>query len=527
MNNHAPLLLAFAALCMSFSLARAADNTQGIVADSEIAPGPFKADKDSLKTYQCPAWFRDAKLGFWAHWGPQAVPRQGDWYARGMYQSMTYGPDGKPKYPSAQYKYHVAHYGSPADFGYKDLIKLWTAEKWDPEKLMALYKKAGARYFVSMGVHHDNFSMWNSKLNRWNAVNYGPKKDVVALWQKAARKEGLRFGVSEHLVYSYTWFQTSHGTDFDGPKKGVPYDGADPKFQDLYHPPRPDYNSPELKAHTTTNPDDYRDWFNRIKELVDVVHPDLLYSDCGVPFGNVGEHLIAHYYNQSAAQNGGKTDVVYNCKVGSGDSWVKDLERGRMRDVQPHPWQTDTSVGDWFYRTGQKYKTSGEIIQMLTDIISKNGNLLINIVQTPEGDLEPDVLKILDDLGAWTSANGEAVYGSRPWRIAGEGPSMNPAELDKIKGRSEVVSYTSKDIRFTTHDGALYLFCLGAPEQDIQVKSLAAQGGLADKPVQEVQLLGSSEKTGWKQNADALVIQKPAKAPFASANVYRIRFATQ
>ena len=196
-------------------------------AQDEISAGSdttFKPNKESLKQYKYPEWFRDAKFGIWAHWGPQAVPRQGDWYARKMYEE---GSD--------DYKYHVAHYGHPSKFGYKDIIPLWKAERWDPEKLMALYKKAGAKYFVSMGTHHDDFFLWNSKIHKWNAVNYGPKKDVVGIWQAAAKKEGLRFGVSEHLGASFTWFQSSHRSDTTGPMKGIPYDGANPMYQDLYH----------------------------------------------------------------------------------------------------------------------------------------------------------------------------------------------------------------------------------------------------------------------------------------------------
>jgi alpha-L-fucosidase len=190
---------------------------------SQISTGFFKSTEESFQQYRCPEWFRDAKLGFWAHWGPQAVPRQGDWYARKMYIEED-----------PAYRYHVSHYGHPSEFGYKDIIPLWKAERWDPEKLMALFKKAGAKYFVSMGSHHDNFFLWDSALHPWNSVNYGPHKDVVGLWREAAKKEGLRFGVSEHLGASFTWFQPSHESDKTGPKAGVPYDGNNPMYQYLY-----------------------------------------------------------------------------------------------------------------------------------------------------------------------------------------------------------------------------------------------------------------------------------------------------
>src|SRR5450759_3366010 len=171
-----------------------------------VSEGPFKPTDESLQQFQAPEWFRNAKFGIWAHWGPQAVPRQGDWYAKRMYQE---GGDA--------YKYHLEHYGHPSVFGYKDIIPLWKAEKWDPDKLMELYKKAGAKYFVSMGTHHDDFFLWDSKIHKWNSVNMGPKKDVVAIWQQAAKKQGLKFGVTEHLGASYTWFQTAHGSDKQEP----------------------------------------------------------------------------------------------------------------------------------------------------------------------------------------------------------------------------------------------------------------------------------------------------------------------
>ena len=332
----------------------AADEATPPITESEIAAGPFKPTDESLKQYQYPDWFRDAKFGIWAHWGPQAVPRHGDWYAKRLYLGPSVdAKTGKPKEADADYKDHLERYGHPSKVGYKDIIPLWKAEKWEPEKLMALYKKAGAKYFVSMGTHHDNFFLWDSKIHRWNAVKMGPKRDVVGTWQKAAQAEGLRFGVSEHLGASFTWFQPSHGSDATGPMAGVPYDGNDPANQDLYHQKA----EPGDTKWYSNNPAWHREWFNSIKELIDGYHPDLLYSDGPLPFGDVGRSMLAHLYNTDAAKHGGKTEAVYNCKQVSEGKWVQDLERGVMDGINPQPWQTDTSIGDWFYRTGQKYKT--------------------------------------------------------------------------------------------------------------------------------------------------------------------------
>jgi alpha-L-fucosidase len=460
-----------------------------------IAPGPFEPTLDSFKQYKYPDWFRDAKLGMWAHWGPQAVPMDGDWYARGMYEEGN-----------GHYKHHVANYGHPSEHGYKDIIPLWKAEKWDPERLMALYKKAGAKYFVSMGSHHDNFFLWNSKLHRWNAVAMGPKRDVVGDWQKAARKEGLRFGVSEHLGASFTWFQSSHRADKAGPKAGVPYDGADAKYQDLYHFPA----EPNDKGWYSNNPKWQQQWYEEIKELVDNYHPDLLYTDGGVPFGNeVGRSMIAHLYNADAQRHGGKTEVVYTCKQQSNGMWVEDLERGVMPGIRPHPWQTDTSIGDWYYNKNWKYRGADWVIRMLVDIVSKNGNLLINVVQRPDGSLDPEPEQILAEMAKWIAINGEAIYETRPWLIHGEGPV-------RAKGGhfGEDFAYSAKDIRFTMKgDKTLYAFAMGWPaDGKIVIRSLAKFPEVTGK-VTGVSLLGYAGQVKWTHDADGLAVQLPAEKP--------------
>lgn len=495
-----------------------------ILPESQLFAQTFKPTDESFKQYQYPEWFRDAKFGIWAHWGPQAVPRQGDWYARKMYESdildrKTNQPTGKS---SKEYLYHVEHYGHPSKFGYKDIIPLWKAERWDPEQLMALYKKVGAKYFVSMATHHDNFFLWNSKIHSWNSVNMGPKKDVVGLWQKAAKKEGLRFGVSEHLGASYTWFQTSRGADKSGPMAGVPYDGTNPAFEELYHPK----TSPDDKAWLTNNPENQKNWLACITELIDTYQPDLLYSDSELPFGEVGRNMLAYYYNQNKTKNGGKLEAVYTCKLRASDGrWVQDVERGALDSISPYPWQTDTSIGDWYYRTGQKYMTGTQVIQMLIDIVSKNGNLLLNVVQTPEGDLEPDVLNILDEIGKWTPANGEGIYGTRPWKIYGEGPSTQKNQAKgQFGGVKDVRPYESSDIRFTTKGKTLYAFCMNAPTGDIKITSLGKTSKLNDNAIASIQILGSKEKLIWKQEANALVIAKPSKLPDWQVVTFKIAF---
>jgi alpha-L-fucosidase len=458
-----------------------------------VEAGPFQPTMESLKKYDCPEWFRDAKFGIWAHWGPQAVPMDGDWYARGMYE-----PGNK------HYKYHLEHYGHPSKFGYKDIIPLWKAEKWDPDRLMRLYKNAGAKYFVSMGSHHDNFFLWNSKLHPWNAVNMGPKRDVVGDWQKAAQKYGLRFGVSEHLGASFTWFQSSHGADKEGPKAGVPYDGADPKNQDLYHFPA----EPGDNGWYSNNTKWQRQWYAEIKELVDNYHPDLLYSDGGVPFGNeVGLSMIAHFYNANAANHGGKVEAIYNCKQQSEGRWVEDLERGVMPKIDPHPWQTDTSIGDWYYNRDWKFRPVSWVIHMLVDNVSKNGNLLLNVVQRPDGSLDPEVEQMLEQLAQWNAIHGEAIFGTRPWSIYGE-------SAVKVKGGhfNEDFKYNASEIRFTTKGPTLYAIALGWPEDGrLVIRSLAKSAGENINNIVGVSLLGYEGMLEWKQTPDGLVVTLPNK----------------
>ena len=460
---------------------------------TNIAAGPFDPTMDSLKQYKCPDWFRDAKFGIWAHWGPQAVPMDGDWYARGMYEPGN-----------NHYKYHLDHYGHPSEFGYKDIIPLWKAEKWDPDRLMKLYKRAGAKYFVSMGTHHDNFFLWNSKLHKWNAVNMGPHRDVVGDWQKAAKKEGLRFGVSEHLGASFTWFQSSHRADKTGPKAGVPYDGADSKYQDLYHFPA----EPGDTGWYSNNPKWQEQWFSEIKELVDNYHPDLLYSDGGVPFGNeVGRRMIAHLYNSSAAMHGGKVEAIYNCKQTSDGRWVEDIERGIMPRIDPNPWQTDTSIGDWFYNRNWKFRPLNWVVHTLVDNASKNGNLLLNVVQRPDGSLDPEVEQMLEQMADWSAVHGEAIFKSRPWQVYGEGAV-------KAKGGAfkEDFKYSATDIRFTTRGASLYALALGWPgDGKITIRSLAKPVGASINKITDIKLLGYPGKLTWTQTPEALVVHLPEK----------------
>ena len=475
--------------------------------DYEIRSGPFTPEWESLQNYRCPDWFRQAKLGIWAVWGPEAVPEVGDWYARNMYI------EGSP-----QYKYHLEHYGHPSNFGYKDIVPLWKAERWDPERLIGLYKKAGARYFISIANHHDNFDCWNSKHHRWNSVQMGPKKDIVGTWRQVALKQGLRFGVTEHNARSWSWFNVNKGADKRGPYAGVPYDGNDPKYQDFYFPPHEDNSSSYPKDPP---PLWTKQWFLRTKDLIDSYRPDLMYYDGGVPFGEVGRRIVAHMYNQSVAGHNGKLEAVFNVKNwgGAGNhgeyregTCVLDMERGVVKDIWPNAWQTDTCIGDWYYKRGIKYRTPPEIIHQLADIVSKNGNLLLNIPPRPDGTLDPEAEDFLSDLGKWMAVNGEAIYATSPWKKFGEGP--NQAPTGHMQERK--IQYSAEDIRFTAKGGSLYAIALGVPRKEIAVRSLAGAG------VKDVKLLGAPGPVKWRQTESGLIVSMPEKHSLEYAVVLKV-----
>ena len=333
------------------------------------------------------------------------------------------------------YNDHLERWGHPSTNGWKDIIPLWKAENWDPEKLIELYKKAGARYFVSMGSHHDNFFLWNSKLHRWNSVQMGPHRDVVGEWQKAAKKNGLPFGVSEHLGASFTWFQDAHKSDRTGPLAGVPYDGANSNYWDLYHFPadpgdtRLVFQKPPLAAGVvqrnrgTGGQLQARPALHRRRRAFrqrSRLEPDresiqLSLARHARMSGRKGAELLM------TAVTMPDTEAVYTCKQPSNGRWVQDYERGVNGGISPYPWQTDTSIGDWFYNKHWKYQPLSWTVHMLVDIVSKNGNLLLNVVLRPDGTLDPEVETMLHQLADWTAVNGEAIYGTRPWLVYGEG----------------------------------------------------------------------------------------------------------
>jgi alpha-L-fucosidase len=508
MNRRSALALVTAAPALLLPRKTSAEDTI-----PDIAKGPFSGSAESLKAYTIPQWFNDAKFGIWAHWGPQSAAEDGDWYARNIYI------EGSP-----QNLYHVKTFGHPSKFGHKDICRMWKGDRFDPDHLMSLYKKAGARYFMSMGVHHDNFDLWNSKFQpRWNSVATGPKKDIVGMWKKAAAKQGLRFAVSEHLSNSFNWLAVSHGADKTGEFAGVPYDGNDPQYADLYHDIPAEYRTAPIagrggnaQAMSRNAPFSWkRQYFLRIQDLIDNYQPDLLYTDGGIPFDEIGYKLVSHFYNVSARVHGGQVAGVYTskrppeCATGT---CALDIERGVANHIMPSPWQTDTCIGTWHYKRDVQYKTPKVVVDMLCDIVSRNGNLMLNIPLPNSG--EPDVkeLAVLDGITRWMAVNSEGIYDTRPWKTFGAGPGIDSAAGGGMNERNRK-DLTAADVRFTKKGNFLYAFLMGWPGAEATIPSLAT-GGANDVPkFRNVELLGHKGKLKWTQNESGLKVDLPEQKP--------------
>ena len=516
-----------------------------------IAPGKFQPIWQSLSQYQVPEWFRDRKFGIWAHWGPQCGPEEGDWYARQMYQEG-----------SGQYRSHVQRYGHPSAFGFKDVINQWKAEKWDPEKLVSLYKRVGAQYFFALANHHDNFDLWDSKYQPWNSVAIGPRKDIIGGWARAARAAGLPFGVSVHAAHAWSWYEAAQGADKNGPKAGVPYDGkltkADGKGkwwegldpQDLYeqnHRPASGFDNPGT-IHSQWNwgegatpPDQAycQKFYDRTADLIKKYQPDLLYYDDTAlplwPVSDAGLKITADFYNTNLAKSGGRSQGVLFGKILDDQQKkcvVWDIERGTPNATLPYAWQTDTCIGDWHYNRAvydhNRYKSAKTVIHMLADIVSKNGNLLLNIPVRGDGSIDEKEVRILEGIGAWMDVNKEAIFATRPWATFGEGPSSAGNALSAQgfnEGKGKV--FTAEDVRFTMSEdgGTLYAIMLGWPGTTTTIKSLGKQAGLLKRAITRVDLLGSPAKITWDRTDTGLSLVGIPAAPLtdaASTAVFKI-----
>ena len=472
--------------------------------------GPFRADWESLQKYEVPEWYKDAKFGIFIHWGVYSVPAFGnEWYPRNMYVP------GSP-----EYKHHVATYGSQDKFGYKDFIPMFKAEHFDPAAWAELFKKSGAKYVVPVAEHHDGFAMYDSGLSDWTAAKMGPHRDTTGELGKAVRAAGLHFGVSSHRV--------EHNF-FLGVGRTIPSDVNDPQYAAFYGPAHnwlsAPWGVPLNDDFTYVSSAWADDWLARSAELVEKYHPDIVYFDWWIGQASIRPNLTkfaAFYYNSSLKYGDHVGVINYKDYAMQEHSAVLDLERGQLGDIRPLYWQTDTSVSNksWGYIKDDTFKSPEFVVHQLIDIVSKNGNLLLNIGPRSDGTIPEEVQQVLLDVGAWLNVNGEAIYGTRPWRIYGEGPTKVAAGSFHD---TDTTRYTAEDFRFTTKGDVLYAIGLGWPTNgEAVIHSLASAVG--NEHVRSVILVGSEAKLQFEQRADGLRVRLPDQAPGKYAYALRIMF---
>lgn len=477
--------------------------------DAIANQGPFRPDWESLQKYEAPEWYQDAKFGIFIHWGAYSVPAfSSEWYPRNMYE---------PGFDA--YKHHIATYGPQDKFGYKDFIPMFKAEGFNPSVWAELFKKAGAKYVVPVAEHHDGFAMYDSGLSDWTAAKMGPHRDVIGDLSKAVRAEGLHFGVSSHRV-EHDFFM--------GVGRKIPSDVNDPQYAAFYGPAQVgviNWGTPVGNDFTFVSSAWADDWLARGAELVEKYHPDVVYFDWWIGQASIRSNLsrfAAFYYNRSLKYGDHVGVINYKDYAMQEHSAVLDLERGQLGDIRPLYWQTDTSVSNksWGYIKDDTFKSPEFIVHQLIDIVSKNGNLLLNIGPRSDGTIPEEVQQVLLDVGTWLNVNGDAIYGTRPWRTYGEGPT-------KVATGSfhdtDTAHYTAEDFRFTTKDHALYAIGLAwPPNGEAVIRSLAGTAG--SQSVQSVSLLGSDARPKFQQRPDGLHVQLPAQAPVKYAYVLRLTF---
>lgn len=524
--------------------------------DLPITSGPYEPTWKSIEANYpgTPEWLRDSKFGIWIHFGPQSAGESGDWYARKMYV------EGTPAYEN-----HLKNYGHPSEVGYKEVLRDWNPKKFNPKALVDIYRDAGARFLIIQGVHHDQFDMWDSKYQPWNSTRLGPKRDLIGEWEKAARKAGIRFGLTFHHEYSWWWWQTAFQSDTKGDKKGVPYDGnltladgkgkwwegLDPKY--LYGINLREYETVAEAANSRWSPPqagifsghlEYAEWYAkwwalRMMDAVDKYNPDFIYTD-GTdqqPFSGSGtgtgykcdamQRVIADFYNKTLDRRG-KVDVFSIVKFRKQtNGTVNTCETGIPENIKTdQAWIAETPVGDWFYGPNFVY-SSDAVIRYLLEIVARDGAVGVSIPLRPDGSLDEGCVKMLKEVGEWMRINGQGIYGSSAWSVLGEGKDgkLNVLPGGFIGANQANHSFYTTDFRFTVgKDGAIYAWCMTVPKagDKLEIVSLGSDAVTGQKQVTSVELLGEKNKIEWKQEADGLNIVYPDSAHLKTAVGFRI-----
>lgn len=516
--------------------------------DFPITPGPCGPTWESIRQNYPgePAWWRDAKFGVFVHWGPQASGMSGDWYARKLYMEGT-----------EPYNNHLKNFGHPSEVGYKDVLNQWKAAKWGPKDLTQKFHDAGMRFMMVVGVHHDNFDLWHSRYQPWNSLNIGPKRDMIGEWQREAKKHDMRFGITFHHEYTWWWWATAYEADKAGPKAGVPYDahltladgaglwweGYDPRL--LYTLDLREYRDVAFIPHTRKgifqDHIDYGKWYatwwaTRIQDAVEQYDPDFFYTDgnaagpfCGVKSGSglkadAGPRVVADFYNR-AHKNHGKIDTIAFIKWVPGNPAIGITRENTFPNeiVSNVMWIGENPIGDWYYAPGYHYDAI-MLVRSLLEYASRDGHYACAVPLTPAGDLEPACIQMLTDMGAWMKINGEGIYGSRAWKVFGEGdlvtdptkpdaaPKLRNMPQGKLEKRHADFQYMPNDFRFTQgKDGSIYVWCMKAPlpGEHVIIKSLGTESKLLEKKIASVSVLGSTAQVPWSQEAAGLVVTIP------------------
>ena len=499
MKTISPLLL----LCFAIVIMQGCSTQKNEKSESQSSDNSkFEENWESLATANVtPDWFLDAKFGIYAHWGPvsnafvnmKEGQHMAGWHGMRMYQKET-----------SNYKHHVEQFGDPAEFGYKELIGKFSPTGFNAQEWADLFAASGAKFAGPVAMHHDNFAMWDSKATRWNSVNYGGI-DVAAELKKTIEEKGMKFMGSFHHAFTWKYFAPAHD-----------YKTIDPEDYDLYTEPH------ELES-TTVSERFLEEWWAKLKEFIDVYQPDLLWFDWWLE--NLPEadrrKFLAYYYNKGK-EWGKDVAVCFKETTFPEKVAIRDYERGRPNQPKKQAWLTDTSPGAWFYRSNARFVTPNELVDILVDIVAKNGCMLLNVPPNPDGTIPTEMKDLLTEIGAWLKVNGEAIYGTRPWTVFGEGPTRIAAGGHKIEEKGKI-EYTNTDIRFTKKtDTEFFVIVMDKPDEEIQIKTLCTLIGALNNPIKKVELVGSDETIYWERNEKGLIIQAPENYPTDYSHCFKI-----